>query len=56
VIRTCGATARKPIGTGRALRCAAEILAGTKDIGLDLRAGVHTGEVEVSGDASPAWQ
>jgi class 3 adenylate cyclase len=36
--------------TGKALRCAAEILAGAKDIGLDLRAGVHTGEVEVRGD------
>jgi class 3 adenylate cyclase/pimeloyl-ACP methyl ester carboxylesterase len=36
--------------TGRALRSAAEILAGAKDIGLDLRAGVHTGEVEVRGD------
>jgi class 3 adenylate cyclase len=36
--------------TGRALRCAVEILAGAKDIGLELRAGVHTGEVEVRGD------
>jgi class 3 adenylate cyclase len=36
--------------TGRALRCASEILAGAKDIGLELRAGVHTGEVEVRGD------
>jgi class 3 adenylate cyclase len=36
--------------TGRALRCATEILAGAKDLGLDLRAGVHTGEVEVRGD------
>jgi class 3 adenylate cyclase len=36
--------------TGRALRCAADILAGAKDLGLDLRAGVHTGEVEVRGD------
>jgi class 3 adenylate cyclase len=36
--------------SGRALRCAADILAGAKDIGLDLRAGVHTGEVEVRGD------
>jgi class 3 adenylate cyclase len=36
--------------TGRALRCAADILVGAKDIGLDLRAGVHTGEVEVRGD------
>jgi class 3 adenylate cyclase len=36
--------------TGRALRCAAEILAGAKGIGLELRAGIHTGEVEVRGD------
>jgi class 3 adenylate cyclase len=36
--------------TGRALRCAADILAGTKDLGLELRAGLHTGEVEVRGD------
>jgi class 3 adenylate cyclase len=36
--------------TGRALRCAADILTGAKSIGLDLRAGVHTGEVEVRGD------
>jgi class 3 adenylate cyclase len=36
--------------TGRALRCAAEIVAGAKDLGLELRAGVHTGEVEVRGD------
>jgi class 3 adenylate cyclase len=35
---------------GRALRCAAEILAGAKGLGLDLRAGVHTGEVEVRGN------
>jgi class 3 adenylate cyclase len=36
--------------TGRALRCAADILAGSKDLGLELRAGIHTGEVEVRGD------
>jgi class 3 adenylate cyclase len=36
--------------TGRALRCSTDILAGAKDLGLDLRAGVHTGEVEVRGD------
>jgi class 3 adenylate cyclase len=36
--------------TGRALRCAAQILAGAKDLGLGLRTGVHTGEVEVRGD------
>jgi class 3 adenylate cyclase len=35
--------------TGRALRCAAEILVGAKDLGLELRAGIHTGEVEVRG-------
>jgi class 3 adenylate cyclase len=36
--------------TGRALRCAAEILAGAEDIGVELRAGLHAGEVEVRGD------
>jgi class 3 adenylate cyclase len=36
--------------TGRALRCAADILAGTTGLGLELRAGIHTGEVEVRGD------
>jgi len=36
--------------TGRALNCATDILAEAKDMGLDLRAGVHTGEVEVRGD------
>jgi class 3 adenylate cyclase len=36
--------------TGRALRCAAEIMAGVEGIGLELRAGVHTAEVEVRGD------
>jgi class 3 adenylate cyclase/pimeloyl-ACP methyl ester carboxylesterase len=36
--------------TGRALRCAQETLAAGKGIGLELRAGVHTGEVEVRGD------
>jgi class 3 adenylate cyclase len=36
--------------TGRALRRAVEILAGAKDMGLDLRAGVHSGDVEVRSD------
>jgi class 3 adenylate cyclase/pimeloyl-ACP methyl ester carboxylesterase len=36
--------------TGRALRCATDILAGAKDMGLELRAGVHTGEAELRGD------
>ena len=35
--------------TGRALRCATDILAGAKDIGLDLRAGLHVGDVEIRG-------
>jgi class 3 adenylate cyclase len=35
---------------GRALRCATDILRGPKALGLSLRAGVHTGEVEVRGD------
>ncbi len=35
--------------TTRALRCAPEILARAKGMGLDLRAGVHTGDVEVRG-------
>jgi pimeloyl-ACP methyl ester carboxylesterase len=36
--------------TERALRCANDILAEAKNIGLDLRAGVHSGEVEARGD------
>jgi class 3 adenylate cyclase len=36
-------------GTGRGLRCAAEIVKSAKGIGLELRAGVHTGEVELRG-------
>jgi class 3 adenylate cyclase len=36
--------------TGRALRCAAEILTGAKGLGLELRVGVHTGEIEVRSD------
>jgi class 3 adenylate cyclase len=36
--------------SGRAIRCANEIVAAAKDIGLDLRAGIHTGEVEIRGD------
>jgi class 3 adenylate cyclase len=36
--------------TARALRGAADILSGAEDMGLDLRVGVHTGDVEVRGD------
>jgi class 3 adenylate cyclase len=35
---------------GRTIRCAIEILATAKRVGLDLRAGVHTGDVELRGD------
>jgi class 3 adenylate cyclase len=35
--------------TTRALRCVPEILARAKGMGLDLRAGLHMGEVEVRG-------
>jgi class 3 adenylate cyclase len=37
-------------GTTRALHCAVDVLAEATGIGLDLRAGAHTGEVEVRGD------
>jgi class 3 adenylate cyclase len=36
--------------SGRAIRCATEIMAGARGIELDLRVGIHTGEVEVRGD------
>jgi pimeloyl-ACP methyl ester carboxylesterase len=42
--------------TGRALRGAADILAGAKDIGLELRAGVHTGRSRCVATTSLAWQ
>jgi class 3 adenylate cyclase len=35
--------------TGRAIRCAMEILNEARSIGLKLRAGVHTGEIEARG-------
>jgi class 3 adenylate cyclase len=36
-------------GTGRGLRCAAEIVKSAQGLGLELRSGVHTGEVELRG-------
>jgi len=36
--------------TGKALRCAAEVVAGAPGLGLELRAGVHAGEIERRGD------
>ena len=36
-------------GPARGIRCAAAIANGAKDLGLDARAGLHTGECEVMG-------
>jgi class 3 adenylate cyclase/pimeloyl-ACP methyl ester carboxylesterase len=38
-------------GPARAVRCAMGILSGVDDLGIQVRAGVHTGEVELEGDA-----
>jgi class 3 adenylate cyclase len=37
-------------GPGRAIRCAAALREGLRAAGLDIRAGLHTGEVELRGD------
>jgi pimeloyl-ACP methyl ester carboxylesterase/class 3 adenylate cyclase len=37
-------------GPARAIACAQEIALGAKPLGLDIRAGLHTGEVELRGD------
>jgi class 3 adenylate cyclase len=37
-------------GPGRAIRCARAILAAGADLGVELRAGLHTGECEIRGD------
>ena len=37
-------------GPGRAVRCALAIAANMKPLGLEVRAGLHTGEVELMGD------
>jgi class 3 adenylate cyclase len=36
--------------SGRAIECASEIVRETPSLGLDVRAGLHTGEVELIGD------
>lgn len=36
-------------GPGRAVRCAQAIIAGVAALGVQLRAGVHTGEIELIG-------
>jgi class 3 adenylate cyclase len=37
-------------GPAAAIRCAHALMTGVEAIGLELRAGVHTGEVELDGD------
>jgi DNA-binding SARP family transcriptional activator/pimeloyl-ACP methyl ester carboxylesterase len=37
-------------GPARAIRCASAIVAGVKPLGLEVRAGLHTGECELIGD------
>ena len=37
-------------GPGRAIRCALAISSAVKPLGLEVRAGLHTGEVELMGD------
>jgi class 3 adenylate cyclase len=38
-------------GPARAVRCAGAIADAVRELGIQIRAGVHTGEVEVDGDA-----
>jgi class 3 adenylate cyclase len=50
-IKTTGDGFLATFGTiGRAVGCASEVLTGAQDIGLELRAGIHIGEVEQRGD------
>jgi class 3 adenylate cyclase len=37
-------------GPGRAIRCASDLRDGVRKLGLELRAGLHTGECELVGD------
>jgi len=37
-------------GPARAVRCACAIVDSVRELGLDVRAGVHTGEIELAGD------
>ena len=39
-------------GPARAVRCAQAIVPAVRELGLEIRAGVHTGEVELMGSAS----
>jgi class 3 adenylate cyclase/pimeloyl-ACP methyl ester carboxylesterase len=37
-------------GPGRAVKCAQAITAAVRPLGIEIRAGLHTGEIELSGD------
>ena len=37
-------------GPGRAIRCATELCSEVRSVGLEVRTGLHTGEVELAGD------
>jgi class 3 adenylate cyclase len=37
-------------GPGRAIRCACAIRDAVRSLGIDLRAGLHSGEIELRGD------
>lgn len=37
-------------GPARAVRCAQAIVTGARDLGIEVRAGLHTGEIELDGD------
>jgi class 3 adenylate cyclase len=37
-------------GPGRAIRCATELCNEVRSVGLQVRTGLHTGEVELTGD------
>ncbi|MCU4178256.1 adenylate/guanylate cyclase domain-containing protein [Bosea sp. BH3] len=37
-------------GPARAVRCASAITDGVRSLGLDVRSGMHTGEIEIKGD------
>jgi class 3 adenylate cyclase len=37
-------------GPARGMRCAQAICAGARRLGIEVRAGLHTGEIEVRGD------
>jgi len=43
-------------GPARALRCACAIWDMVRDIGIEIRAGLHTGEVERRGTVVTAWR